>query len=104
MGVGVGSHEILKLSTWYSKMVITLLHGHNIGHVHALTRLLHVSDLLIFYIGDAPMVSVENLLSAVRNVVEDIRVATIEVKDSSVQDSLRLRWGKQDINAYMQSQ
>ncbi len=33
----------------------------------------------------------ENLLSAVKKVVEDIQVATIEINDSSVREKLRFK-------------
>ena len=48
--------------------------------------------------GDAILVdNAENLLSAVKKVVEDIQVATIEIKDHSIRERLGLKWIKQDV-------
>ena len=51
--------------------------------------------------GDATCILVdnaENLLSAVKQVVDDIQVATIAIKDHSVHEKLGLRWVKRDIH------
>ncbi len=40
----------------------------------------------------------KNLLSAVMKVVEDIQVATIEIKDHSVRERLGLKWVKRDVH------
>jgi hypothetical protein len=48
--------------------------------------------------GDAILVdNAENLLSAVKKAVEDIQVATIEIKDHSVRERLGLKWVKRDV-------
>jgi hypothetical protein len=49
--------------------------------------------------GDAHAILVdnaENLLSVVKKVVEDIQVATIEIKDHSIRERLGLKWVKRE--------
>lgn len=49
--------------------------------------------------GDAILVdNAENLLSVVKKVVEDIQVATIEIKDHRVHERLGLKWVKRDVH------
>ena len=40
----------------------------------------------------------ENLLSAVQQVIDDIQVATIAIKDQHVREKLGVRWVKRDIH------
>ena len=48
--------------------------------------------------GDAILVdNAENLLSAVKEVVEAIQAATIEIKDRSIRERLGLKWVKRDV-------
>ena len=48
--------------------------------------------------GDIILVdNAENLLLAVRKVVDDIHVATIEIKDQGVREKLGLKWVKRDV-------
>lgn len=50
--------------------------------------------------GDAILVdNAENLLAAIKMVVDDIQVATIEIKDQSVREKLGLKWVKRDVQA-----
>jgi hypothetical protein len=54
---------------------------------------------LILQGSDAILVdNAENLLSADKKVVEDIQVATIEIKDHSVRERLGLKWVKRDVH------
>ena len=53
----------------------------------------------LLFAGDAILIdNAENLLSAIKMVVEDIQVATIEIKDQSVREKLGLKWVKRDIH------
>ena len=50
-------------------------------------------------VGDAILVdNAENLLSVVKKVVEDIQVASIEIKDRSVRERLGLKWVKREVH------
>ena len=52
----------------------------------------------MIFAGDAILVdNAENLLSAVKKVVEDIHAATIKIKDPSVRERLGLKWVKRDV-------
>ena len=44
------------------------------------------------------LANAENLLSAVGKVVEDIQVATIKIRDDSVQEKLGLKWVKRGVH------
>ena len=44
------------------------------------------------------MDNAENLLTAVKMVVDDIQVATIEIKDHSIREKLGLKWVKRDVH------
>ena len=48
------------------------------------------------------LANAENLLSAVKKVVKDIQVATIEIKDHSVRERLGLKWVKRDVRTVKQ--
>ena len=58
----------------------------------------------ITLVGEAILLAnAENLLSAVEKVVEDIQVATIKIRDDSVQEKLGLKWVKRDVHTVKKS-
>ena len=64
-------------------------------HRHKYNKL-HI--LLVIFPGDAILVdNAETLLSAVTKVVDDIQVATIEIKDHRLREKLGLKWVKRDV-------
>ena len=68
-----------------------------LGRKQAKCYTLHI--VYTIFVGDAILVdNAENLMSAVKRVVEDIQVATIEIKDHSVRERLGLKWVKRDVH------
>ena len=58
----------------------------------------------ITLVGEAILLAnAENLLLAVEKVVEDIQVATIKIRDDSVQEKLGLKWVKRDVHTVKKS-
>ena len=59
-----------------------------------------LSLTIIIVSGDIILVdNAENLLSAVKKVIDDIHVATIEIRDHSVREKLGLKWVKRDVHS-----